>query len=69
MWEQMLGRLHRVGQDSDVVRAEFYRHTPELRDHVDQALRRALYVQGTLGSVQKLRVGWNEPNDRKVTES
>lgn len=57
-WEQLLGRLHRIGQKADTVHAEFYRHTPELAAHVDQALKRALYVQGTLGSVQKLRTGW-----------
>lgn len=56
-WEQLLGRLHRVGQKAPRVEAWFYRHTPELRAHVDQALRRALYVQGTLGSAQKLRSG------------
>lgn len=58
-WEQLLGRLHRVGQLEPVVRAEFYRHTPELQDHVDKALARALYVESTLGSAQKLRIGWN----------
>ena len=60
-WEQALGRLHRIGQRAPVVRAEFYRHTEELARHVDQALARALYVQGTLGAVQKLRAGWALP--------
>lgn len=57
-WEQLLGRLHRIGQAQPVVRAEFYRHTPEIRSHVDTALARALYVETTLGSVQKIRLGW-----------
>lgn len=57
-WEQLLGRLHRIGQKAPVVRAFFYRHTPELREHVDQALRRAFYVQATLGAAQKLRAGF-----------
>lgn len=56
-WEQLLGRLHRILQTSPRVEAWFYRHTPELAAHVSQALVRALYVQGTLGSAQKLRVG------------
>jgi hypothetical protein len=56
-WEQLLGRLHRIGQKAPRVEAWFYRHTEELSAHVDQALKRALYVQGTLGSKQKLRVG------------
>ena len=57
-WEQLLGRLHRIGQKSPIVRAYFYRHTPELRAHVDKALRSALYVQSTLGAAQKLRFGF-----------
>jgi hypothetical protein len=56
-WEQVVGRLHRIGQKSSLVTAEFYRHTPELKDHVDTALERALYVEGTLGSSQKLLLG------------
>jgi hypothetical protein len=63
MWEQMLGRLHRIGQKQPIVYAEFYRHTPELRRHVDKALRRALYVQNTLGAAQKLRTGFKLAED------
>lgn len=66
-WEQLLGRLHRVGQRAKVVAAAFYRHTPEMRAHVDVALRRALYVETTLGAGQKLNVGWGiEMPDRYV---
>lgn len=57
-WEQPLGRLHRPGARFDVVRAWYYMHTAELRKHVKAALRAALYVQGTTGSEQKLRVGF-----------
>jgi hypothetical protein len=53
-WEQLLGRTHRVGQSAGCVRTLFYRHTPELVRCVNQALRRAGYVQGTMGSDQKL---------------
>jgi hypothetical protein len=60
-WEQLLGRLHRIGQTSPRVWARFYRHTPELRDHVDRALARALYVQTTIGSSQKLLRGFVRP--------
>ena len=60
-WEQLLGRLHRIGQSARTVRAEFYRHTPEMVALVDQALARALYVQGTLGLQQKIRTGWMLP--------
>ena len=67
-WEQLLGRLHRIGQPCDEVFARFYRHTPELADHVDKALARALYVQTTLGSAQKLRSGFKIPEHTKAAE-
>lgn len=57
-WEQLLGRLHRIGQEADTVSAEVYRHTEEFRASVDNAMSRALYVQETLGSEQKLRTGY-----------
>lgn len=56
-WEQLLGRLHRIGQARDVT-TWFYRHTVELDRHVRQALTRALYVESTIGANQKLRVGF-----------
>lgn len=59
VWEQLLGRLHRIGQDAAQVFAEVYRHTEEFRWSIDQAMARALYVQDTLGSEQKLRMGYN----------
>jgi hypothetical protein len=58
IWEQLLGRTHRQGQTSTEVTCLFYRHTDELRDTIDQALRRALYVEQILGATQKLRVGF-----------
>lgn len=57
-WEQLLGRLYRNGQKSPTVTARFYRHTKELRKHVDLALRKALYVESTLGTPQKLNKGF-----------
>lgn len=65
-WEQLLGRLHRIGQAARTVYAEFYRHTDELKSLVDQALARALYVQGTLGLQQKIRTGWRLPDLSEV---
>lgn len=56
--EQMLGRLHRFGQRAACVHTHFYRHTEEMQRHLDDALQAALYVEGTLGSVQKLRMGF-----------
>jgi hypothetical protein len=57
-WEQLLGRLHRTGQEAPIVYADAYRHTREVEASVDQAMARALYVEQTLGARQKLRVGW-----------
>lgn len=56
--EQLLGRLHRIGQKKPRVRTQFYMHTDELADHVTKQLQAALYVEGTLGSQQKLRIGF-----------
>lgn len=58
-WEQLLGRLHRIGQEADRVTAQVYRHTKEFRDSVDKAMARALYVEETLGAPQKLRAGYS----------
>lgn len=57
MWEQSLGRLHRLGQNAPIVRACFYRHTDELRQHIDRAVVKARYVLGTTGAQQKLLDG------------
>ncbi len=51
--EQVLGRLHRPGQNHD-VNAWFYRHTSELKDHLDAALIAAGYVEGTGFGHQKI---------------
>jgi len=61
VWEQLLGRLHRQGQESDEVTTYVYRHTPELKEALDRAFLRAQYVQATLGNGQKIlsaTVGW-----------
>jgi hypothetical protein len=59
-WEQLLGRLIRRGQRADEVTTWLYLHVPELRDAVDQALRRSEYVEETLGMQQKLLSGWRK---------
>lgn len=57
--EQTLGRLHRPGQNHDVT-AHFYRHTPELKKHIDDALAAAFYVEGTGFGPQKLLRSWRD---------
>lgn len=56
LWEQLLGRLHRLGQEADEVWADVYRHVEEFRDPLDRALRYAKYIQGITGNAQKLLV-------------
>lgn len=56
-WQQVLGRLHRLGQEATIVRACFYAHTPELRQNLDQALRRSEYVKDTTREERKLLTG------------
>lgn len=57
--EQTLGRLHRPGQNHDVT-AYFYRHTPELKAHIDAALTAAYYVESTGFGTQKILKAWKE---------
>lgn len=52
--EQLLGRLHRTGQESGLVRAEYYAHTPELAAAFHAARRKAAGVQTILSQEQKL---------------
>lgn len=53
-YEQLLGRLYRIGQKSKTVTCEFYCHTEELHKARQQALKRAEYVAETMGSPQKM---------------
>lgn len=54
IWEQMLGRTHRRGQPRDEVRVDVYRHTPEIKQALDEARLRSAYVEGTMGGALKL---------------
>jgi hypothetical protein len=53
-WEQLLGRTHRQGQESKVVRASIYQHTWPTRNTMQKAVKRAKYIQQTTGQLQKL---------------
>jgi len=53
VWEQALGRMHRTGQQKDVD-VWYYQHTTELKQALEDAKEKALYVQQTTGAVQKL---------------
>lgn len=52
--EQLLGRTHRQGQTSAVVRADVFQHTWPLRQSFRKACERAAYIQDTTGQRQKL---------------
>lgn len=53
-FEQLLGRLHRIGQPRDEVTSYVYRHTIELADAIDSAIRQAHFTQDAIGNYQKL---------------
>jgi hypothetical protein len=61
--EQLLGRLHRIGQEADEVTTWCYRHVPELRDGLDKAIEQARFLRSTLGSEQKLLAATIEWDD------
>lgn len=71
VWEQLLGRTHRLGQSSDEVVAEVYQHTRACRSAMQQAVLDAEFLRDTLGNNQKLLYCTNtlegyasEENDR-----
>lgn len=54
-WEQLLGRLDRVGQQADEVVTVVYRQTVEMAEDLDRALDLAKFVEDVTTSTQKLR--------------
>jgi len=60
-WEQLVGRMHRPGQEADEVRVEVYRHVAEFREALDKARTLAAYIDGTMGGAKKMlraTYGW-----------
>ena len=55
-YEQLIGRQVRPGQMHN-VQSEVYLHTPELLNHFNQSIAKALSVSQTLGSKLKLLTG------------
>jgi hypothetical protein len=53
-WEQLLGRTHRPGQQSDTVEATLIAFAPVQLTDLEQARADAAYVQATTGQAQKL---------------
>lgn len=54
IWEQALGRTHRQGQASDIVRAAIPQHHTKFVDRLASAIQEAKYIQETTGNLQKL---------------
>lgn len=54
MWEQLVGRTHRVGQRADEVLVDVMLHYVEANDSFRHALDDARYLEDTLGSRQRL---------------
>jgi hypothetical protein len=54
MTEQLLARIHRVGQSAPRVVSETYRHVEELRQAFDQACARGRFAHSTWGASQKV---------------
>jgi len=54
VWEQLLGRMHRTGQQADEVCLTVYQHTDAFRHALLTARRDAKYIQETQGVKQKL---------------
>ncbi len=54
VWEQLLGRTHRPGQEADVVEVYIYEHTAAYKQAISKAVEDAKYIEDTTGSKQKL---------------
>jgi hypothetical protein len=53
-WEQMIGRVHRPGQQADEVVVEPYLHCDEFNSAFESAIKDAQYIEQTQGGKQKL---------------
>lgn len=56
IWQQKLGRTHRIGQKRSLVTSELYLHTAEMRAALRDALVDAKAIEDTFGRKQKLLI-------------
>jgi hypothetical protein len=62
IWEQMLGRTHRQGQEADEVEVYVYAHTEPFRRSLRSAIESARYIEESFGTRQKLAMAtWTAP--------
>jgi hypothetical protein len=55
-WEQLLGRMHRPGQNADEVRCDVLQHTWFAKANLVGALRDARYIEDSQNMRQKLNL-------------
>ena len=67
IWEQLIGRTHRVGQEADTVIVHVLQHTKVLRKSLDKARIHAKYIQQTQGLPQRLNYADFEGKSGRVT--
>jgi fructose-1,6-bisphosphatase I len=59
--EQLIGRTHRQGQTADCVWFDYYDHVGPAREAIEEARSRAVYIQSTMNTPQRLCYGaWEE---------
>lgn len=54
VWEQLLGRTHRLGQRADEVECAVYQHTTDLRRALDSAITYARWIEAVENTPQRL---------------
>ena len=54
VWEQLLGRMHRQGQEADTVRCDVAHHVEAYRQALSSAIVDARYIEASSGNSQKL---------------
>jgi len=67
VWEQLIGRTHRPGQQADEVTADYFAHSKVFRASFEAALLNAQYIKQTQGQDQKLLIADKveaEPRER-----
>jgi len=60
VWEQVIGRIHRQGQEEDTVEVYYLSHLPIFRNNFKKALDRAERTEDTEGMAQKLCLAYQK---------
>lgn len=61
--EQLLGRMHRSGQEADEVTVAIYHHADPYRRAVADARKQARFIEDSTGNVQKLNIATYTDSD------